>query len=152
MRHLIIIPVAVLLFAGGSAWSDDKKQFETDKHAFERACKAQRVETWDAAIAILQRIDLDKVDDEMVIEYVDFSLTCAKTADALGIDRKSNPDSPTDVVSKIDWAKLVATLVEKAANEGPGKVASLLADARKIQKQIPRFLELDEMLGKKYGD
>jgi hypothetical protein len=109
------------------------------------------VESWDAAIVILERIDLDEVDDVEVIEYVDFSLRCAKTAEALGIDRKSNPNSPTDVIVKVDWIKVIATLVEKVADEGPGKVAKLLAEARKTQKQIPRYEELDTKLARRYG-
>jgi len=149
MRMPVCVSVALVLALGGAVQGDDK-QFETDKRAFERARKAATAETWDAAIAILERIDIDKIDDTQVIEYVDFSLRCAKTADALGIDRKSNPDSPTDVIAKVDWAKVIATLVQKVIDEGPGKVANLLADARKIQKQVPRYLELDKKLSKKY--
>jgi hypothetical protein len=109
------------------------------------------VGTWDAAIAILERIDVDQIDDEKIIEYVDFSLRCAKTADALGVERNSNPSSPTDVIAKIDWAQLIATLTEKLVQEGPGRIAKLLADALKIQKQIPRYLDLDRELAARYG-
>jgi uncharacterized protein (DUF885 family) len=151
MRVPLCICVALMLALSGTTRGDDKRQADTDKRAFERAQKAANVKTWDAAIAILGKIDIDKLDDEEVIEYVDFSLRCAKIADALGIDRKSNPDSPTDVIAKIDWAKVIATLVQKVVDEGPGKVAELLADARKIQKQIPRYLELDEKLSERYG-
>jgi hypothetical protein len=121
-----------------------------DKNAFERARKASTAESWDAAIVILQRIDLDEVEDVEVIEYIDFSLRCAKTAEALGIDRKSNPNSLIDVILKVDWAKAIATLVDKLAREGPGKVATLLADARQIQQQIRRYEELDTKLARRY--
>jgi hypothetical protein len=151
MRNLICLCVALVLASAGLVRGDDPKQAEVDRRAFERARKAATVKTWDAAIAILGRIDIDKIDDEEVIEYVDFSLRCAKTADALGIDRKSDPDSPTDVIAKVEWGKVIATLVQKVIDEGPGKVAGLLADARKIQKQIPRYLELDRSLSKRYG-
>jgi hypothetical protein len=150
MRSAFCVSVALILIQGGAVRGDDK-QFQRDKHAFERARKAATAETWDAAILILEKIDIDRIDDTEVIEYVDFSLRCAKTADALGIDRKSNPNSPTDVIEKIDWAKVITTLVQRVIDEGPGKVAGLLADARKIQKQIPRYLELDQKLSKKYA-
>jgi hypothetical protein len=149
MRLPLCVSVALVLALGGAVRGDDK-QYATDKRAFERARKASTAETWDAALAVLERIDIDKIEDIQVIEYVDFSLRCVKTADALGIDRKSNPSSPTDVIAKVDWTKVVAMLVQKVVDEGPGKVASLLADAQKIHKQIPRYLQLDEKLLKKY--
>lgn len=151
MRNPICLCVALVLASAGLVRGDEPKQSEVDKRAFDRALKAATVKTWDAAIAILERIDIDKIDDEEVIEYVDFSLRCAKTADALGIDRKSDLDSPTNVIAKVDWEKVIATLVQKVIDEGPGKVVGLLADARKIQKQIPRYLELDSSLSKRYG-
>ncbi len=128
--RLAIFALTLLSQVLGAAAFADNKQTDIDKRAFERARKAALVKTWDAAIAILEKIDIDKVDDEEVIEYVDFSLRCATVADELGIDRESDPESPTNVIEKIDWAKIVATLGQKIIDEGPGKVAKLLADAQ----------------------
>jgi len=151
MRSIIFAPMLLAQFLSAAARADDK-QTEIDKHAYKRAQKAGSVKTWDAAIAILEKIDIDKVDDEEVIEYVAFSLKCAKTADELGIDRASNPASPSDVIGKIDWGTIVSTLAQKVLDGEPGKVVRLLNDARKTQKQIPHYLELDEKLTEKYGD
>src|SRR4051812_42630765 len=81
--RLAIIGALLACQCLGAACPSDDKQAEIDKRAFERARKAAMVKTWDAAIAILERIDIDRVDDEEVIEYVDFSLRCAKVADEL---------------------------------------------------------------------
>jgi len=70
-----MILVATLLFHGlSTALLADDIQADTDKRAFDRARKASSVKTWDAAIAILEKIDIDKIDDGEVIEYVNFSL------------------------------------------------------------------------------
>jgi hypothetical protein len=150
MRLPILAAVFFSLGLNAASFADDK-QSEIDKRAFLRARKAAMVKTWDVAIAILEKIDIDKIEDDDVIEYVDFSLRCAKVADQLGIERRSDPKSPTDVIAKIDWGKIVATLIEKVVDEGPGKVAKLLADARKVQKQVPHYLELDKKLLKRYS-
>jgi hypothetical protein len=122
-------------------------QFDINKHAFKRARLAATVESWDAAIDILDKIDTEKVDDADVLDYVALSRLCSTTAKALGVDRKSNPDSPTDVIAKIDWAGLVATLVKD-----PGKFISLVADAKKVRDSIPRYEELDAKLAQKYAE
>jgi hypothetical protein len=55
------------------------------------------------------------------------------------------------VIGRIDWGQIVATLAQKVIDGKTGNAVKLLAEARKIQKQIPRYLELDDNLSKKYG-
>lgn len=132
------------------AIGDDTKQVDIDKRAFLRARKAADAKTWDAAIAILDKIDLDKVEDVDVIEYVDFSTRCAKLANELGIARESDPNKPTDVVFNAQVTQVLATVGQKLLKrEIPLK---LVSDAVKIKKQIPRYQELDQKLAKKYKD
>lgn len=146
MRFKVV--VIALLISLPPSYAAEVKQSEADRRAFVRARKAATTQSWDAAIAILKGINIDKLEDVEVIEYVVFSRLCAKTAEALGVDRKSNPDSPTDVVTQLDWEKLVAKLVEQSL-KNPTKVAGLLSDARKVQKGIPRYQELDRTLAKR---
>ena len=114
---LTILACVAVTGCGHSAPSEQAEAVEErptrvdfDKQAYMTARKAASVKTWDAAIAILERIDIDKIDDHDVIEYVDFSLRCAKVADETGVDRASDPQSPSDVIGKIDWGQIVATL------------------------------------------
>lgn len=148
--RLPIVATLLLILAGSSSWADEGKDANVDKRAFERARKAATAESWDAAIAIMDTINIDKLDDVDVIEYVVFSKLCARTADSLGINRKSNPDSPTDVVTKIDWPQLIANLAGQSLKD-PIKVAGILSDARKVQKGIPQYQRLDAKLANRYG-
>jgi serine/threonine protein kinase len=119
-------------------------QFDLDQRAFHKAREAASAASWDAALAILEPVDIGKVEDKEVIEYVDFSKRCANTAKALGIPRPSNTDSWIEIIQNVDWGKVIVTLIVE------GKL-DLLNEAREIQKQIPRYLELDSTLVKKYG-
>lgn len=142
-----LIPIVLVLFVAlvsqGSA--QDEQQFARDKEAFLTARKAATVKTWDAALELLEEIRLSKIEDNDVIEYVVFSKLCAKTANALGVDRNSNPQNPTDVISKIDWGTLITTLAQKAASDPTGFLA-LLNDARKVRNGIKNYEELDRKL------
>jgi hypothetical protein len=127
-----------------------KTQFEIDKEAFHVARKAAAVDTWDAATALLDEINLTKLDDKDVIEYVVFSKLCVRTAQALGVDRKSNPTSPTDVIKNIEWVALIATLSVKALEDRAG-AGKLLVDANKVYKGIDDYQKRDARLATKYG-
>lgn len=121
-----------------------------NRQAFLWARLAATAKSWDAATKLLESIDLGQVDDMEVIEYVQFSELCVRTAEELGVDRQSNPDHPTDIVTRIAWEQLIATLAEKAVRD-PAGGASLLSDARKVQTGIRRYQELDSKLLKEYG-
>jgi hypothetical protein len=142
--------ISCLIVSGGLAPAGDKKQVATDKEGFHIARKAAAVRTWDAAIELLDEVKLSKLDDTDVIEYVVFLRLCARTAQALGVDRKSNPDSPTDVVTKIDWPTLIATLGGKVAQDPTGAL-KLLNDARKVYNGIENYQKLDSKLVDRYG-
>jgi hypothetical protein len=154
---LMVAPLLVLVATGCSKPPDvsDKKlpviaqPPSPNKLAFDRARLASTAANWPAATAALESIEIAKVDDIEVIEYVGFSKLCAKTADALGVDRKCNPDSPTDVVANVDWLKVIATVADNAKN--PAAVAQLISDAHTVRKGIPRYQELDAQLVRKYG-
>ena len=139
----ILFALGILSLVAAAATADDKRSFH-------RARLAATAETWEAAAAVLDKIDEDKLDDIDVIEYVTFSKLCVKTADALGVDRKSDPESPTSVVTNVEWSQLLITLAQKAV-DSPVKFADLLRDARKVHKGLKRYEELDAKLVKRYG-
>lgn len=141
MRYLCV-SVFVLLLVGSPALAGDKNQFAIDKKGFLTARKAALVETWDAAIELLNEIKLSDLDDTDVIDYVAYSKLCARTAKALGVTRNSNPESPTDVIAKIDWVTLIATIVSNPR---------LLIDARAVQNGIEKYQKLDRKLIRRYG-
>ena len=152
-RSVIIGFVAILTLSSSSRADDPKKesQFDADKSAFLRARKAQAVKTWSAALLILKRIDLDKVEDTEVIEYVDFEQRCATLADKLGVSMESDPESTKSVISKAQLEKIVSSIIHAIQEKGIAEAVNLLAEARKVQKQIPRYYELDEILFERYG-
>jgi len=149
MRVLAAVAFCLFMCAGLSL-AGDNKQLAIDKEAFHTARKAAAVKTWDAAIEMLDEVKLSKIDDTDVIEYVVYSKLCARTASALGVNRKSNPDSPTDVVTKIDWQTLIANLSAKALRD-PAGVLKLLNDARKVYNGLETYQKLDSTLVQRYG-
>ncbi len=62
MRVSVILST-ILLLVGIPLYGQEKDQRAIDKRAFETRRKAAIAETWDAAIAILVRIDIDQIED-----------------------------------------------------------------------------------------
>jgi len=122
-----------------------------DRQAFEISRKASVVKTWDDAIALLETIKIEQIDDTETISYVVFSKKCASVASQLGVSRESDPNSTSDVASKVDWAQLGVALLEAIQQKGLVATAQLALDAKKIQDRIPWYLITDEKLAEKYG-
>jgi len=136
---------------GGGKGGVQNPEPDADAVAFHAARKATTAKNWDTAKILLQRIDIDKVKDVDVLEYVDFSKRCVDVAEKLGLDRGSDPLSPSDIFSKADHAQAVLKIIELIIDGDFKDAVALLRDARKIQTQIEGYFELDEKLVEKYG-
>jgi hypothetical protein len=126
-------------------------QTEIDKNAFLRARKAASAETWTAALLVLKKIDVDKVEDVDVITYIDFSTRCAALAEELGVDRWSDPNSTKATLAEADFAKLFASMWDIIKKKGITNAARVVVEARRVQKQVPMYQKLDSQLVQKYG-
>ena len=127
-------------------------QKDIDKKAFLRARKAASAQTWTAALQVLKSIDVDKIDDVDVITYVDFSTRCAALAEELGVARESDPNNTEAVLVEMDFAKFFASVWDITKKKGLTDAARVVVEARRVQKQVPMYLKLDEDLVKKYGE
>ncbi len=148
MRSFIAIATSFAVAATTLALAQDNNY---DRQAFLIARKAAVVKTWDDAIALLDTIKIEQLNDEETLSYIVFSKKCASVASQLGVSRESDPNSTSDVASKVDWAQLGVALLKAVQKKGIGDTFQLALDAKKIQDRIPWYLTTDEKLAKKYG-
>ncbi|MBI5692018.1 MAG: hypothetical protein HZC55_18205 [Verrucomicrobia bacterium] len=128
------------------------EQREVDRRAFERAQKAATAETWTAALAVLQAIDVNKIEDVDVITYVDFSTRCANLAEELGVSRNSDPSNAGKILAEMDLPKFFSTLWSVIERKGLSGAAKLAVESRRLWKQISMYQELDAKLTRRYRD
>jgi len=121
-----------------------------DKEAYKIAEKASRQKSWDSALALLTEIQISKIDNSDVIEYVVFSKKLVNTAKALGVDIKSDPSDATDVGAKLDWTQLTVTMINCVKTKGLVDTAQLFKDAWDIRNGIDGYYKLDAQLAAKY--
>lgn len=151
--RMIPVMVAAVMFscvAYGAAVSVGEQK-QVDKAAFLRAQKAATAPTWTAALLVLKSIDVDKIDDVEVVAYVDFSTRCAQLAEDLGIDRQSDPNNTKKTLAEMDLPKFASTLWEIIQNRGLTQGARVAVEARRIQKQVPMYIELDQKLTTRFS-
>lgn len=153
MKLMIVTPtlaIAAIMAVSAPGAANDSTQREIDKKAFLRAQKAAAAETWTASLAVLKSIDVDKIEDVDVITYVDFSTRCAALAEELGVDRQSDPSDTKKTFAEMDFAKFFASMWDIVKKRGITEAARVVVEARRIQKQVPMYLKLDQKLSKRF--
>ena len=147
---VFVLAFAIQLSVSSHGQQTESNQKEINKKAFFRAQSAAKAQTWTAALKLLKSIDVDTIDDADVVTYVDFSTRCAQLAEDLGIDRKSDPSQTKATLSQMDFAKPVSTMCAVIKEKGLKDSAKIAVEARRVQKQVPMYLELDNTLNNRY--